>query len=472
MANSAPIHFPDDSVEALQDASIYAAEYIKTINHRRVAPDSTALKRMDGFDSPMPDHPAEAGATLHLLNSLGSQATVATAAGRFFGLSVGSTLPAAMGARVLATAWDQMVLTNATSPIGVKLEQVASGWLLDILRLPVQCSVGFTTGASMANFTCLAAARQSILSKLGWDVSAKGLYDAPRIRIVASEQTHVTVLKALSLLGFGVDEIAYIPCDLQGRILAEQLPDIDDHTIVILQAGNINSGTSDPIGAVAKICEGTGAWVHVDGAFGLWAAASPKLCDQLEGYDAADSWVVDGHKWLNTPYDCGIAIVKSPAAVHAAMATQAPYLKESGTVAPKDMVPEFSRSARGVEVWAALHSLGKEGIAEILDRCCRLARKIALGLKKMGFDILNDVVLNQVIATMPGREELCSKIATHVQASGEAWFGATHWQGKEAIRISIVSWVTTSRDIDRTLAAIQTAMNELLEPVVLPSDVR
>jgi hypothetical protein len=232
MTDLAPIKFPTDNLEALEDASAYAKEYINAVNCRHVSPDAASLERMSGFDSPMPDHPNGARATLRLLHDLGSPATVSTTAGRFFGLAVGSTLPASLGARVLTSAWDQIVLNDTTSPVGVKLEEVARGWLLDILKLPVQCSVGFTTGATMANFTCLAGARQSILGNLNWDVSAKGLYNAPRIRIVASQQIHVTVLKALSLLGFGVDNIEYIPCDLQGRALAEYLPDIDGNTIV------------------------------------------------------------------------------------------------------------------------------------------------------------------------------------------------------------------------------------------------
>tara|TARA_R100001244_G_scaffold86820_10_gene66511 strand:+ start:49824 stop:51248 length:1425 start_codon:yes stop_codon:yes gene_type:complete len=453
--------FPKDSLEVLEDASAYAAEYIANVAHRRVSPDAAMMEGMQRFDSPMPERVGDPRETLRLLHKLGSPATMATTAGRFFGLAVGGTLPAAMGARVLSTAWDQIALNEATSPIGVQLEQVASKWLLDILQLPAESSVGFTTGATMANFTCLASARQAVLNKLGWDVSANGLFDAPHLRIVVSAQVHVTVLKALKLLGIGVDRIEYIPCDLQGRALADRLPDLDDHTIVILQAGNINSGASDPIGKIAEKCERAGAWVHVDGAFGLWAAASPKLRHQLDGYHIADSWVVDGHKWLNTPYDCGIAIVKSPNSLHAAMATQAAYIKEGNAVAPKDIVPEFSRSARGVEVWAAMHSLGKQGIADMLDRCCHLAQKFAEGLEKLGFEILNDVVLNQVVATLPEQENLCLDLAAHVQASGEAWFGTTHWNGKTAIRLSIVSWVTTSEDVTQALAAIEIGLDKL-----------
>ncbi len=284
---------------------------------------------------------------------------------------------------------------------------------------------------------------------------------APNLRIVASEQIHVTVLKALTLLGFGTDKIDYVPCDRQGRINIDALPSLDSSTIVLLQAGNVNSGASDPIAAVAAAAKKSGAWVHVDGAFGLWAAACEKTAEQLTGYEAADSWVVDGHKWLNTPYDCGIAICKNPEAVHHAMATQAPYLKAGGDAAPKDMVPEFSRSARGVEIWAALRSLGREGVSDLIDRSCAHARSLAQKLEELGFEILNDVVLNQLIAAWPQDDDLAPRIAEHVQASGKAWFGPTEWQGRKAIRISVSSWATTDADIEITVDAIKNAISEL-----------
>ncbi len=441
---------------ALTDASSRALQYLETIADRRVAPSPEALAGLAGFDMPMPDHPSDPVQTIALLDTLGSPATTASVGGRFYGLVVGGTLPAALGARVLASAWDQVVFSEATSPVGVKLESVASGWLLDVLGLPDQCSVGFVTGATMANFTCLAGARSALLERQGWNVAEKGLWGAPPIRVVAGRQAHVTILKAITLLGIGTDQIEWVDCDDQGRVIAKNLPETDANTLILTQSGNVNSGASDPISEI--VAAANGAWVHVDGAFGLWAAASVQTQAQLQGYAAADSWVTDGHKWLNTPYDCGIAICRHPKAIHAAMATQAPYLQAGEVAAPKDMVPEFSRGARGAEVWAALHSLGREGVADLVDRSCALARKLATGLRENGFEILNDVVLNQVVATLPLAENSLPGIANDVLESGEAWFGPTNWNGRSALRFSVASWATTDADIDRTLTAIKMAV--------------
>ncbi|MDA5092784.1 pyridoxal-dependent decarboxylase [Aliiroseovarius sp. KMU-50] len=447
------------SQAALVEAFTRADAYLETIPDRSVAPTPDAISRLTEFDTPMPEQPSAPAKTIAMLDEIGSPATTASVGGRFYGLVVGGTLPAALGARVLASAWDQVVFNEATSPIGVKLERVASAWLLNILGLPKDCSVGFVTGATMANFTCLAAARNTLLERQGWDVSRKGLWGAPPVRIVAGRQVHVTVLKALKLLGFGTDEIEWVDCDAQGRMISAKLPDTDDRTLILTQSGNVNSGASDPIAEI--VAAANDAWVHVDGAFGLWAAASPRTQAQLHGYDAADSWVTDGHKWLNTPYDCGMAICRHPDAIHNAMATQAPYLEIGGVAAPKDMVPEFSRGARGVEVWAALHSLGKEGVADLIDRSCALARRLAAGLQDSGFEILNDVVLNQVVATFPDFEGRSSDIAQMVQESGEAWFGATKWNGRPALRFSVASWATSDADIDRTLQAIKKTISSL-----------
>jgi len=446
---------------AFISASELAEDYLEHVTDRPVAATEAALDALIQFDTPLPETSNPPSSTIKLLHKIGSPATTATAGGRFFGLVVGGTLPAALGARVLASSWDQVVLNDATSPIGVKLEQVAARWLLDILRLPKQASVGFTTGASIANFTCLAAARHRLLASAGWDVKQKGLNGAPKLRVIVSEEIHITVLKALGLLGFGLDNTTKVPCDQNGAIDLAALPEIDSKTLVIAQAGNVNSGAHDPIAEIANKTADVGAWLHVDGAFGLWAAASPRTQDQLSGYEAADSWVVDGHKWLNTPYDCGIAICKHPTAIHAPMATQAPFLKERDIAAPKDMVPEFSRSARGVEVWAALHSLGRKGVAELIDRCCDNALAFADGLQALGFTILNDVKLNQVVATLHGEEHLSVQIAEHVQKSGIAWFGPTAWKGHQAIRISVSSWITSKEDVQKTLVAIGKAVKSL-----------
>lgn len=447
------------SAMALSAASEMALEYIESIEGRNVAASKGAIAALSEFDTKMPTATNDPQETLRLLDQLGSPATTATTGGRFFGLVVGGTLPAAMGARVLASAWDQIVFNDATSPIGVKLEQVASKWLLDVLGLPKQSAVGFVTGATMANFTCLSAARHAVLERRGWNVQKQGLWGAPPIRIVANQQCHVTALKALTLLGLGTDIIEWVACDDQGRMDVAQMPAPDANTIIIAQAGNVNSGASDPIAEV--VARANGAWVHTDGAFGLWAAACDATRDQLKGFEAADSWVVDGHKWLNTPYECGLAICKHPKSVHAAMATQAHYLKVGGTAAPKDMVPEFSRSTRGVEIWAALHSLGREGLSELIQQTCHHARVLADGLQVQGFEILNEVVLNQVVAALPIADRWSAQLSQHVQDSGEAWFGPTQWQGREAVRFSVSSWVTSQDDITRTLKAVSEARSAL-----------
>lgn len=449
------------SRRAASKSSDMAMAYLETINGRDVAASKEARDALKKFDTDMPAISIDPIETLRVLDKLGSPATTATNGGRFFGLVAGGTLPAALGARILASAWDQAVFNDVTSPVGVKLEQVAAKWVLDVLNLPAHSSIGFVTGATMANFTCLAGARHAILERQGWDLQKQGLWGAPRLRIIAGAECHVTVLKAVTLLGIGTDVIEWVPCDDQGRMDASKMPTPDENTIIITQSGNVNSGASDPIAQV--VSQANGAWVHVDGAFGLWAAASEQTRNQLTGYESADSWVVDGHKWLNTPYECGLAICKHPASVHAAMATQAPYLKVGGEAAPKDMVPEFSRSARGVEIWAALHSLGRDGLSDLVDRCCGHAQAFADGLQQLGFEILNDVVLNQVVATLPSHEGWSAELAAHVQNSGEAWFGPTNWQGREAVRFSVSSWATTDADIQRSLNAIAEAKRTIIE---------
>ena len=444
------------SAMVFETAAALAKDYVSNSWNGRVAPGPSDVKALSSLGGSIPEMGHDPVDTVRLLDEYGSPATVASTGGRFFGLVVGGTLPAALGASVLTAAWDQVVFNASTSPVGTHLETVAGAWILDVLGLPEGASVSFVTGATMGNFTCLAAARNALLRRQGWDVGAKGLSGAPPLRVVTGAEVHVTVKKALRLLGLGTDCIEYVPCDTQGRLVTEALPPLDTSTIVIAQAGNVNSGASDPVGAIAD--SANGAWVHVDGAFGLWAAASKATSMQLAGLERADSWVTDGHKWLNTPYDCGIAVCRDPAALYNAMATRADYLEEEAVVAPKDRVPEFSRSARGVWVWAALHSLGRNGLAELVDRCSSQARRIAKGLQALGFEVLNEVCLNQVVATLPGREHHSAAIAEHVQASGEAWFGTTIWQGRQAIRLSVSSWATTESDINRTLEAISSAL--------------
>jgi glutamate/tyrosine decarboxylase-like PLP-dependent enzyme len=449
------------SLDALSAAHAASAEYLSTIAARRVSPEPATLELMARLTAPLGTDPMDPVRVIEELHTYGSPATVASTGGRFFGLVVGGTLPAALGARVLASAWDQVVFNDATSPIGCALERCAAEWVVDLLGLPARSHVSFTTGATMANFTCLAAARHHLLARAGYDAVRDGVWNAPRLRVVASAEIHVTVIKALTLLGWGTAMIERVPTDAQGRLIAERLPALDENTIVCLQAGNVISGSFDPFDAVCQKARAAGSWVHVDGAFGLWAAASPARRGLTKGLEHADSWVVDGHKWLNTPYDCGMAIVRDPESLHAVMATQAPYLKEGALAAPKDMGPEFSRSARGVEVWAALRSLGRHGVAELVERCCAHAVTLARGLRAHGYEILNEVVLNQVVART-GTADDHARIAEAAQQSGECWFGSTTWRGQSAIRISVSGWMTDERDIQRTLASIKQVTDQVI----------
>lgn len=444
----------DQSVAAMDLASSFGREYLLEIPERRVSPSESSITELVSFDEDLPTEGLGAMNTIEHLASKGSPATVASAAGRFFGLVVGGSLPAALGARVVTSAWDQVVLSDATSPIGAKLEEVASEWVLELLGLPTNCSVGFVTGTTMGNFLSFAAARYALLKNKGWDVQTQGLWGAPRIRIIASEQIHITAKKALSMLGMGIDAIEYVPCDEDGVIIPEQIPEVDDHCLVILQAGNVNSGALDPVGEVCEKLSGSGAWVHVDGAFGLWSAVGDVHDGALVGMENADSWVTDGHKWLNTPYECGIAICRHPDAVHNSMATVAPYLEIGGNVAPKDMVPEFSRGAKAAEVWAAIRSLGRNGLQTMFERNCAQAKLAATLLKGAGFEIMNKVVLNQVVVTLDQGSHVLPEVAKRVVSSGDAWFGPTVWRGKTALRLSFSSWVTSEEDVRIAVNAI------------------
>ena len=451
----------EDSRELVKLASGYAQNYLQELASRGVAPTSAALSDLEIFNEAMPDGASPAGETIELLHRVGSPATVATAGGRFYGLVVGGSLPATVGARVLNAAWDQLATMDVTSPVGVYLERIAARWVLETLQLPVESSVGFVSGTTMGNFVSLAAARHELLQRQGWNVESRGLNGAPPIHIVASEEIHITVKKVLAMLGLGYEQVDYVPCDANGAIDLKQMPPLSDRSLILTQAGNVNSGVCDPIGEISELAHEHKAWVHVDGAFGLWAAASESKRLLLPGLEKADSWVTDGHKWLNTPYDCGIAICKHPMAVHSAMSTVAPYLSVGAEAAPKDMVPELSRSARGVEVWAALRSLGKAGVQDLIDRCCDYADTMAQELAGLGFTVLNDVVLNQVVFTHDQHESKISDLTEHVVDSGEAWFGPTHWRGRDAARISFSSWVTTQDDVERTVAAIKRSATEL-----------
>ncbi|HEX8257352.1 MAG TPA: pyridoxal-dependent decarboxylase [Allosphingosinicella sp.] len=434
-----------------------ALDYIAKAHRRRVFPDAAAVAGLAAFDEPLPDRPVDALDTIRLLDRAGSPATVATTGGRYFGFVTGGSLPVATAADWLAAAWDQTGTMPVSSPAATRIECVAGRWVVEMLGLPPESVTGFVTGASIGNLVGLAAARRHLLLRLGHDVDADGLAGAPRLRVVAGEEVHSTVLKMLGILGFGRGNVELVPVDGQGRLRADRLPALDDRTILILQAGNVNSGASDPFVPAIAAARAAGAWVHVDGAFGLWAAASPRHRHLVEGVEGADSWVTDGHKWLNTPYDSGMIVCRHADALRGAMGLAATYMPASEEVPMKDLVPDFSRRARGIIVWAALRTLGREGVAELVERCCGHAGRLAEGLRAIGFEIHNEVVLNQVVASI-GDEDFTARVRDQVERGGECWFGPTHWQGRAAVRLSVSSWATTDADIDRSLAAIGKAV--------------
>ena len=390
---------------------------------------------------------------LQILDKVGSPATVASTGGRYFGFVTGGTLPAALAANWLAGAWDQPADMWVASPIGVKLEEVAIRWLLDLLGFPPDCGVGFVTGGTMANFCGLAAARHAILAKQGWDVEAHGLFGAPSISVVVSEEVHVSLLKALSMLGLGRERVKRVPVDMQGRINPSQMPEIDQSTIICLQAGNVNSGAFDPAAEVCALARKAGSWVHIDGAFGLWAAAAPGRAALASGAEMADSWALDAHKWLNVPYDSGIAICREEAHLRAALSYEAAYLIQGDRREPGNYTPEMSRRARGVEVWAALLSLGRSGLADLIERSCRHAARFANVLSASGYRVLNEVCLNQVLVSF-GTPENTRRVIQAVQDEGICWCSGTTWQGQTAMRISVSCWATTEEDVERSLETI------------------
>jgi len=370
----------------LQTTAALAADYLDGLATRAVVPTPAALEGLRALDRPFPDGPADPTSVLEELHGVASPATIASAGGRFFGFVVGGSLPAALAANWLAATWDQDAGLRVMAPGAAAIEEVALRWLLEVLSLPAGSAGGFVTGATMANFTGLAAARHALLARAGWDVEARGLFDAPPLSVVVSDEVHVSVLKALGLLGLGRDRVVRVPTDEHGRIRASEMPSLDERTIVCVQAGNVNTGAIDPVGEIARVAHRAQAWVHVDGAFGLWAAAAPTRAHLVAGVEEADSWALDAHKWLNVPYDSGIALCRDPAALEGAMAaTAAAYLVRSAAREPDAYTPELSRRSRGVEIWAALAALGRSGLADLVERCCRHATRFAQGLGAAGY---------------------------------------------------------------------------------------
>jgi glutamate/tyrosine decarboxylase-like PLP-dependent enzyme len=426
--------------------------YLGGVGARRVAPDAAAVARLAELDFELPRTPLAAGDVLRLLDDVGSPATVATNGPRYFGFVTGAVLPVAQAAAWLGSAWDQNAALTVMSPIAARLNAVALRWITGLLGLPSGTAGSFVTGATMANATCLAAARDAVLTRHGWDAASQGLAGAPPVTVVVGAEVHTTVRKALGLIGLGRDRATVLPVDRQGSIEAGVLPRLDAPAIVCLQAGNVNTGASDPFGPLIEWARENGAWVHVDGAFGLWAAASPGLRDQVAGAEGADSWATDCHKWLNTTYDCGVALVRSRDALAAAMEGSAAYLPGTATEA-MGLSPQSSQRARGVEVWAALAGLGTDGVASLVEQSCRLAARFAGRMLDAGFEPLNHVVLNQVLVSFGDAGQTDAVIAA-VQQDGTCWCGPTTWRGIRAMRVSVSGWCTTDEDIDRSAAAV------------------
>jgi glutamate/tyrosine decarboxylase-like PLP-dependent enzyme len=439
--------------ELLQSVALRAARYLEDIQQRRVSPSDEAVRDLDKFHEPLPDTPTAPEDVIRMLDEVGSPATMGIAGPRFFGFVIGGSLPAALGANWLASAWDQNAGLFAATPISATLEEVSLRWLLDALELPAECAGAFVTGATVANFTALAAARHAVLARVGWDVEGRGLFGAPAIQVVVGEEAHPSVIKSLGMLGMGRERVVRVPVDGEGRMLAGALPELSAPSIVCVQVGNVNTGSFDPVSEICRRAQEKGAWVHVDGAFGLWAAASPRHAPLVAGVAAADSWATDAHKWLNVPYDSGLAFVREADHLRAAMGLTAAYLPQGGHREPSQYVPELSRRARGVDIWAALKSLGRSGLSELIDRNCRCATRFAGGLAAAGFEILNDVVLNQVLVSF-GTPEATRRVIAGIQEEGACWCGPTLWQGRVAMRISVSSWATSEADVDRSLEAM------------------
>jgi len=440
--------------QLLEDAAHRAIEYLEGLDGRSVAPSADATDRLSLLEEPLAEDGLSPELVLDLLDGVGSPATLASAGPRFFGFVIGGSLPVTLAANWLAGAWDQNSALYNTTPGTAILEQVALDWLIGIFKLPAGSGGAFVTGATMANFSALAAARHAVLQRVGYNVEAEGLFGAPEITVVVGEEVHPSLIKSLGMLGLGRSRVLKVPTDSQGRLRASLLPSVAPPAIICLQAGNVNTGAFDPIREACAHAHGSGAWVHVDGAFGIWAAAVPSLSHLAEGIGEADSWATDAHKWLNVTYDSGLAFVREPEALRAAMAVTAEYLPTlSPRRNPSDYTPELSRRARGVEVWAALKGLGRKGLIEMVERNCRQARRFAEGLRAAGFQVLNEVVLNQVLVSF-GNAETTLRVINGIQQDGTCWCGGTVWQGQTAMRISVSSWATTDADVEKSLQAM------------------
>jgi glutamate/tyrosine decarboxylase-like PLP-dependent enzyme len=442
---------PNNNVLML--AAERAQSYVNGSCERRVSPSEGALAALAELHESFPASSTPASDVIKRLDQIGSATTMATTGGRYFGFVNGGMVPAAMAANWLAAAWNQNAALRVMSPIAAELEEIVLRWVCEALGLPKECTGGLVTCATMANFTALVTARQALSARSGWDVAADGMFGAPPIEVIVGAEVHASILKALSLAGFGRKRVTIVEADGQGRMRADKLPRLSKQTIVCIQAGNVNTGAFDPAWEICKAARDQGAWVHVDGAFGLWARISSKYDHLTRGLEQADSWATDAHKWPNVGYDSGLVLVRDGEALRASIGITAAYLESGSRREPMHHAPESSRRARGVELWAALKSMGRAGLCELIERTCAHAQRFAEALRGAGFDVLNDVVINQVLVSF-GRPEATREVIRRVQEDGTCWCGGTVWQGKTAMRISVSSWATTEADVEGSLEAI------------------
>ncbi len=452
--NTKPV--PVELIRLLDQARGYASQYVAGVRTMRVVPDGEALKGLENLPTILPEEPMDPSRVLSMLHGYGSPATVAQTGGRYFGFVNGGSLPAAIAARWLADVWDQNAAMHVMSPVSSALEARCESWLVSLLGLPPDTAAGIVGGTSMATLCGLAAGRDELLRREGWDCGAQGLPGAPLIRVVLGAQAHASVFKALGLLGLGRERVERAPVDGQGRIIPAQMPGLDGRTLLILQAGNVSTGAFDPFAAIIPAARKAGAWIHVDGAFGLWAAASPRLRHLTEGAALADSWSADAHKTLNAPYDNGIVFCRSRDALATAMRAAGPYFAFSEERDGMMYTPDMSRRARGIDLWATLLSLGRSGASALVEGLCALAELFGRRLAREGFVIQNEVVFNQVLVTC-GAPGLTTATLGHLQASGECWCGGTAWKNEPAIRISVCSHATSEEDVERSVAAFVAA---------------
>ena len=440
--------------QVLTEVAERSQRYLNELGERRVSPSPEALVALRALDVSLQDAPASPETIVEELDRLASPATIAIAGPRYFGFVNGGAVPGALAVNWLATAWEQNGAFQMSSPASTYLERLALRWVVELLGLPAATAGAFVTGTSVADITCLTSARQALLERVGWDADANGLFGAPPITVIVCDETHSTLFKALGIVGFGRTRVVTVPVDGQGRMRAEAIPPITGPTIVCAQAGNVNTGSFDPLPEIVDRVRSFDApvWVHVDGAFGIWVRVAPERAHLARGLELADSWATDAHKWLNTPYDCGIALVRDGAAMRKAMRLSAAYLPSDAANA-SDYVPEGSRRPRGVDVYGALRSLGRSGLADLVERNCRLAKRFADAFTAAGYEVLNDVVINQVLVSF-GAPERTRAIIKAVQDDGTCWCGGTVWQGRTAMRVSVINWSTSEADVDRSVEAI------------------